>query len=97
MKSNKYGGGKAPKQAHMVSIWQCLLKVAQDMEHDPEFLLNSDYFVFDEVSASITNSCRHYRESTVSIHACIHTCIFIHSFMDLHLSEKQCHGGEVVR
>ena len=66
-KSNKYGGGKAPKQAHMLPIWQRLLQVAQDMQRDPEFLLTPDYFVFDDISGSITNSCKHYRETKVCV------------------------------
>ena len=64
-KSNKYGGGKAPKQKHMLSIWQQLMVVAERMENNPEFLLNSGYFIFDSVSDIITESCKHYRESKV--------------------------------
>lgn len=66
-KSNKYGGGKAPKQSHMLSIWQRLMQVSQDMARDPEFLFDSDYFVFDGVSTIISDSCKHYRESKVCI------------------------------
>ena len=66
-KSSKYGGGKAPKQSHMLSIWQRLMQVARDMERDPEFLLDPDYFVFDDVSTIISTSCKHYRESKVCI------------------------------
>ena len=66
-KSNKYGGGKAPKQEHMLRIWQRLLQVTQEMERDPEFLLDPNYFVFDDISESITSSCKRYRESKVCV------------------------------
>ena len=62
-KSNKYGGGKAPKQAHMVNIWQRLLDMARRMEDDPQFLFDLDFFVFDDVSTTISQSCKHYRET----------------------------------
>ena len=62
-KSNKYGGGKAPKQAHMVEIWQRMLAMARRMEDDPEFLFDLDFYVFDDVSATISASCKHYRET----------------------------------
>ena len=62
-KSNKYGGGKAPKQTHMVKIWQRLMTMARSMEDDPQFLFDLDFFVFDDVSATISQSCRHYRET----------------------------------
>ena len=68
----------------MLPVWQRLMKVAEDMESDPEFLLESDYFVFSDVSDSITNSCKHYRDckvrtfTTPTSHACtylhIHVC-----------------------
>lgn len=60
-KSNKFGGGKRPSQAHMLPVWQKLFEVAERMENDPEFLLDSDYFIFDDVSTDISRSCSHYR------------------------------------
>ena len=50
----------------MLSVWQRLMDVAQDMERDPEFLLDVDYFVFQDVSDVITDSCRNYRQTKVS-------------------------------
>ena len=62
-KSNKYGGGKAPKQAHLVDVWKKLVNVAERMEINPEFLFNEELFVLDSVSPAITASCAHYRQT----------------------------------
>ena len=64
-KSNKYGGGKAPTQSHMLPVWKRLMDVAQRVEEDPEFLLDMNYFIFDQVSDVITGSCKRYRETKV--------------------------------
>lgn len=64
-KSNKYGGDKAPKQDHMLPIWTRMMAVANDMERDPEFLFDMNYFVFNDVSVTITATCKHYRECKV--------------------------------
>ena len=76
-KSNKYGGGKPPTQAHMLKIWQRLMDVANEMERNPEFLLDADFFVFDAVSESITSSCKRYRKSKVSMNLkkCMCVCM----------------------
>ena len=66
-KSNKYGGGKAPTQSHMLPVWQRLLDVTHRMEDDPEFLFDIDYFIFDDVSDVITGSCKRYRETKVRV------------------------------
>lgn len=49
----------------MLAVWQRLMDVAEDIERDPEFLLDPDYFIFSEVSTIITDSCSHYRKTKV--------------------------------
>ena len=68
-KSSKYGGGKAPSQAHMLPVWNRLLDEAKRIEEDPTFLFDINYFVLDEISPIITGSCERYRTTKVFIHA----------------------------
>ena len=62
-KSNKYGGGKAPKQAHLVDVWKKLVNVTERMEIDPDFLFNEELSVLNSISPTITASCTHYRQT----------------------------------
>ena len=52
------------------------MEVAQDMERDPEFLLDVDYFSFTDVSDVITDSCSRYRQTKVKdMMHCTHVCL----------------------
>lgn len=62
-KSNQYGGGKAPKQVHLVKVWKKLYEVAKQMERDPEFLFDQDLSVLASVSPVITATCKRYRDT----------------------------------